>query len=407
MDFIFSSGSVFSFLLAAVITFFNYITIFEHFWAILYSLIIFIYALMKLKGTIINKLFSAIIPIIIMIISSAFITNFYSVLFGIPFEAILSERSLPRAAAVVSAQLLIIYLMMISMKILKKEQRDTKLNMGEWILIISLLGISMLISAVLNFTSLENVSLKVHYYIVLIFLGILLVNIIVFYMVLGLSRANSIRHQNQLLKIKQEYNQQYISNANAEFEVIRKIRHDFRNNISAVYQLVEDDKKSEALEYMEAYITRLSEKESFIKTNNSVVNAVINSKLSAAKSYGINIVCICISDFTGIADLDLCSLLSNVLDNAVSACKSCLSESKRIYINISADEFKYDFCVKNTIPASILKYNPMLLTDNNDKKEHGFGVKIIRSIADKYDGKVDFYEESDEFCCRIILKKGI
>ena len=206
---------------------------------------------------------------------------------------------------------------------------------------------------------------------------------------------------------RQEYNQQYISSANAEYEVIRRIRHDFKDNISAVYRLVEEDRKQEALKYMKEYLAELAEKEVFIKTNNPVVNAVINSKLSAAKSYGINIVCICISDFSGIADLDLCSLLSNILDNAISACKSCLPESKRIYMNISADEYKYDFCVKNTISTSVLKNNPKLLTDKRNKKEHGLGVKIIKSITEKYEGKVDFYEESDEFCCRVILKKGI
>ncbi len=406
-NFIFSSGTVFSLILAAVITFFNYITIFEHFWALLYSVIIFIYAIIKLNGTIINKAFSAIIPIFIMIISSAFITNFISVLFGIPFETILSGESLPRTLTLVSAQLIIVYLQMVSLKILNKGENNSSLNVQEWIIILSLLGISIFISAVLNFISLEGVSKRGHYFVVLIFFGVLLVNIMILYIVSNLSRANNVRHENQLLKLREEYNQQYISSANAEYEVIRRIRHDFKDNISAVYRLVEEDRKQEALKYMKGYLAELAEKEVFIKTNNPVVNAVINSKLSAAKSYGINIVCICISDFSGITDLDLCSLLSNILDNAVSACKSCLSESKRIYMNISADEYKYDFCVKNTISTSVLKNNPKLLTDKRNKKEHGLGVKIIKSISEKYEGKVDFYEESDEFCCRVILKKGI
>ena len=406
-NFIFSSGTIFSLILAAVITFFNYVTIFEHFWALLYSVIIFVYATIKLKGTIINKAFSAIIPIFIMIIASAFITNFFSVLFGIPFESILSGESFPRMVTLVSAQLIIIYLQMVSLKILNKGENNSSLNVQEWIIILSLLGISILISAVLNFISLEGVSKRGHYFVVLIFFGVLLVNIMILYIVSNLSRANNVRHENQLLKLRQEYNQQYISSANAEYEVIRRIRHDFKDNISAVYRLVEEDRKQEALKYMKEYLAELAEKEVFIKTNNPVVNAVINSKLSAAKSYGINIVCICISDFSGIADLDLCSLLSNILDNAISACKSCLPESKRIYMNISADEYKYDFCVKNTISTSVLKNNPKLLTDKRNKKEHGLGVKIIKSIAEKYEGKVDFYEESDEFCCRVILKKGI
>lgn len=406
-NFIFSIGSIFGLILASVITFFNYITIFEHFWALLYSLVIFIYAVLKLKGSTINKLFSAILPILIMIISSAFITNFFSVLFGISFEEILSVGGIPRATAIISAQLMIIYLMMLSLKIMKSERSNNTLNAREWILILSLLAISILISAVLNFISLEGGSRKGHYYIVLIFLGILLINIIAFYIVLGLSKANNVRNENQLLKIKQEYCQQYVSNANAEYEVIRKIRHDYKDNISTVYNLVEEGQKDEALEYMRSYLSDLTETESIITTNNPVVNVVINSKLSAAKSYGINVVCICISDFSDINDLDLCSLVSNMLENAISACKICSIESKRIYLNISSDEYKYDFCVKNTIQSSVLKSNPHLLTIKNNKQEHGLGVGIIKSIAEKYDGKVDFYEEKNEFCCRVILKKGV
>ncbi len=402
-QFIFSYGSAYSLLLAGTITFFNQITVFEHLWALLYVLIVFIYAVHKLKGSIIEKIFSATLPVLIMAISSAFATNFISTLFDMPLEEIISEKSVPRFIVVVSSQFSILYLSAFSMKILKKNGNN-RLNIREWLLILSVFLISIIISAFLNFVVLNSDSVN-NQYIIFAFLGILIINIIVVFIVGDLSKMNNLKYENELLKIKREYSRQYTSDSNTEYEVIRKLRHDFKDNWSAVYELIAQNKNDAALKFIDEYIDELSEKETLINTNNEIVNAVINVKLSAAKSYGINVICMCISDFSGISDLDLCSLLSNMLENAVTACKLCLNPNKRIYVNISADEFKYEFCVKNTIEVSVLQKNPKLITTKENKTAHGMGMKIIRSIALKYYGKVDCYEENDEFCCYVELKR--
>lgn len=402
-QFICSCGSAYSLLLAGTITLFNQITVFEHLWALLYVLIVFIYALHKLNGSIIEKIFSATLPVLIMAVSATFSTNFISTLFNMPLEAIISEKSVPRFIVVVSAQFSILYLSVFSMKILKKNGNN-RLNIREWLLILSVFLISIIISAFLNFVVMNSGSVN-NQYIIFAFLGILVINIIVVFIVGDLSKMNNLKYENELLKIKQEYSRQYISDSNTEYEVIRKLRHDFKDNWSAVYELIAQNKNDAALKFIDEYIGELSEKETLINTNNEIVNAVINVKLSAAKSYGINVICICVSDFSEISDLDLCSLLSNMLENAVTACKLCQNPSKRIYVNISSDEFKYEFCVKNTIETSILQKNPKLITTKENKKVHGLGIRIIRSIAEKYYGKVDCYEENDEFCCYVMLKR--
>lgn len=404
--FIKSSGVLFSFLLASVITFFNYVTFFEHLWALLYSGVIFLYAFFKLRGSIVNKILSSIIPILIMIISSAFISNFYSVLFGMTLEEILSQNSFPRFIAILSTQIMIVYLLMISLKLFKKNENNS-LNLKEGMLIFSVLLISIIISTFLNLISLQIRSIDERYFIVLSFLGIVIINILVFYIVVDLSKMNTAIRENEVLKLKQEYSQQYITSANSQYEVIKKLRHDFKNNMAVVNELIQQKNNEKALEYTKEYLDELSETEPLIKTNNDIVNAIINSKLSAAKTYGINVICMCVTDFSDINDVDLCSLLSNILDNAITACKNCQIDSKRIFINIISDEYKYVFCVKNSIPESVLQHNPDLITTKSDKDNHGMGVKIIRSIAAKYDGKVDYYEEDKEFCCSVILKRKL
>ena len=403
-NFLQSRSLIFVVLMSVSITVVNYITIFEHFGLLIYVMILFIYAMKELHGKLIEKIFSAVLPILIIIISSAFISNFYASLFRIKLDVILSQNNFPRFIALISTQFVMVYLLMISLKILKKKENNS-LNIRECMLIGIILLISIAVSTFLNIISFRNPTLIGHDLIVLAFLGLLIINITVFYLVVDLSKINITVRENEALKIKNEYSQQYISSANTQFDVIKKLRHDFKDNMSLIYELIQKGNSNKAISYMNKYFKELSSTENFIKTNNEIVNAVVNSKLSVAKSYGINIICMCISDFNGINDMDLCSLLSNLLENAITACKSCDKDSKRIYINISSDKYRYVFSVKNTIQNSVLQSNPNLITTKDNKVEHGLGVKIIKGIALKYNGKVDFYEENDEFCCNVILKR--
>ena len=115
--------------------------------------------------------------------------------------------------------------------------------------------------------------------------------------------------------------------------------------------------------------------------------------------------CITVSDFDGINELDLCDLLSNILENAVTACRNMPEISNRfICLEISQDGSIYYFLVKNSIAESVLSYNPNLETTKIDKNVHGLGTAIIKDIANKYNGRYDFYELDNTFCCSVVLK---
>lgn len=90
-----------------------------------------------------------------------------------------------------------------------------------------------------------------------------------------------------------------------------------------------------------------------------------------------------------------------MFDNAIKA--SANSADKLINLDITWDNASLLVTMKNTIDSSVLKINPELRSDNNDTKSHGYGTKIIREIAAKYNGFTDFYEENNMFCCNIIL----
>jgi sensor histidine kinase regulating citrate/malate metabolism len=88
-----------------------------------------------------------------------------------------------------------------------------------------------------------------------------------------------------------------------------------------------------------------------------------------------------------------------MLDNAVEACLACPDgEERYIEVSIIADKESLTVITKNSFNSEVVKKNPQLRSTKNDEAEaHGFGVRTIKSIAERYQGKSEFYEEKDLF----------
>lgn len=400
-----SPAIIYAVILATVMSVVNMITVFEHFWVLVYIVIMLIYIILSLCGTNLQKLFAALFPSVIMSIVSSFVANFSVVIFETDLYTMLSCNNIERFTAMIATQLLILYSNIFALKLLKSHKNDGGLVITEWIFISLVLGISITIGALLNLIALDSSSRNGRIYTVVVFAGVILINIVVCYLVVDLGKKNETVKENEMLKLTQEYSRQYAKNSAIEYDVIRKLRHDFKDSFSVLYTLLSNGNIENAMQLIKENIDATEKMMTFVKTDNDVVNAVINAKLSSAKSLGIDSTCLSIMSFEGIEDLDLCRLLANMLENAVTACVNSNVKEKQIYLKISSDDYNYTFYLKNTISGSVISVNPALTTTKDQKCDHGFGIQIIRDIANKYNGRCDFYEEDNCFCCNVILQR--
>lgn len=175
---------------------------------------------------------------------------------------------------------------------------------------------------------------------------------------------------------------------------------------AAMQALIKNGKLSEAEALAEKQTEHLSKIETVINIENDFLNAILNSKLSFAKSKNIDILCSIENDISGIEDTDLCNLLGNLLDNAILAAEKCDPELRLIEFKISLMGSKLVIIVRNSINASVLKENPGLISTKPNYSEHGFGIKTIKSIVEKYNGTFDFYEEGLTFISRVELYRN-
>lgn len=116
-------------------------------------------------------------------------------------------------------------------------------------------------------------------------------------------------------------------------------------------------------------------------------------------SVGYNIMC---SLDNCMEDDDLVSLLGNVLDNAMEACEH-VQRRKEIYLEVKKARSYLLLTVKNTISKPVLNNNPELKSTKEDKINHGFGIKNVKKIVEKYNGFVTYDEKDDKFICKTML----
>ena len=195
-------------------------------------------------------------------------------------------------------------------------------------------------------------------------------------------------------------------NQRAEIERLhentRRLKHDMKNHIMVAVSYLNSGDIEQAKDYLSDVLDNLNKSYSYIQTGNSVMNYIINSKLENAHRKGIEFKAeIENLPFEKMGSVDFSALLSNILDNAVEASEK--SESKFIYVAILKKRAYDTILVKNSIDASVLERNPKLLSSKKDSEQHGYGVKQIKAIAEKYDGIVDIYEEDNMFCVNVMI----
>lgn len=216
-----------------------------------------------------------------------------------------------------------------------------------------------------------------------------------------LHRQQQTELENSQMKMQLKYQAKYADSVQRQEETVCKLRHDLKTTISALRNFQINRKYDEMGEYLQAYDKTLSATESIVNTNQSFVNAILNTKISYAKEQGIICSCHSPKQLPEFAGEDYCSLLGNLLDNAIEA--SVTLKKPEITVTLDYCGTRLNVIIKNRIELSVLENNPNLHTTKRRKHGHGYGIETIKEIAKKYHGSADFYESDGWFIAAVDL----
>lgn len=186
-------------------------------------------------------------------------------------------------------------------------------------------------------------------------------------------------------------------------EELRLFRHDMKNRMLVIHQLAKKEQNENIEEYTASMIEKLDHLTKYSETGNDLVDDLINYKLSIAQKKGIKIdVRIELPYKMTITEDDFVIIMSNLLDNAIEASEK-VKKDKFIKLIIKYEKGCIFICIRNRYAGKILLEDENIVTSKRDNRHHGFGLKSVKEIVEKYHGIVEITYEEDIFSVDIFI----
>ena len=386
------------------LSFVNFMVPFEGIGIIISILIIYIYSLLNLKGTFMQKMFWSIFVMLLIMGITAVVLSIEGCIIGKGYLNLVIQKDLYRFVGVVVIQIVLFYLTRFMIKRTKKDSTYS-LKWNEWFVlliipVISIFTMSFVSLIIINIE--EQLSPMQHIFSILSILGILMTNSLVYVLYVNMQKDHAKQLEYSILQQAFKSQEKSVEETKILYQSVRSIRHDLKQHFQVALTMLHSGKINEAVDYMEKYNdTVLDGISNKVFCDNDVVNYIINSKSKICSDRHIKIYIYIANEIPEFSDLDLCVLLGNALDNAIEGVSG--DGNNEIYLELRNVDNFFMISVKNTITNSVLEYNPNLISTKNEKEVHGLGILSMKEVVQKYNGSIEFYESDNKFCCDMLL----
>lgn len=234
---------------------------------------------------------------------------------------------------------------------------------------------------------------------------------IIVFLVIGILLVfyhRSSNHYQELAKMNQnllESKERYYQMVLEKEEETRRFRHDISSHVTCVKQLLRDNNVQGAKAYLEELGGALGELRLKHQTGNTLVNVIVNDM--CAKYPDV------ILDWEGflpaetrLSNMDMCTIFSNLLENAFYAASSCGSKGK-VDVMVKTVAGALSVIIENDKKGDIAEEKGRFLTQKEDKKNHGFGTRNVRDCIAKNDGTVNFEYTEEKFRVTVTLINAV
>lgn len=205
--------------------------------------------------------------------------------------------------------------------------------------------------------------------------------------------------QNRLIALQMR-SQDEVNNM---YQNILSLKHDMNNHLHTISGYMQVGEYAKAQEYAGRIAGEVSKIKSF-HSGNAVVDALIGSKTALAEMNGIRVDAdLAVPSELKITDGDLTVMIGNLYDNAIDANLKVEDMDKRfIQIKILFDGGNLLLMFENAATGEDRSGNTNAWTTTKaDSSTHGFGIKNIDRIVQRYGGYCERELKDMVFRCRI------
>ena len=224
-------------------------------------------------------------------------------------------------------------------------------------------------------------------------------NTIFLLMATSLNRNARLRQENQLLSLKQ----QRYENLKTAIEEARQARHDMRHHLNHISMLAEENDMETLKAYLAQTVSRIPDLDMHF-CENRAADSVLGYYCALAKREGIPFSAqIDLPQTLPVDEIDMCLVLSNLLENALEASLRTVPVRRWMKVNayVHAERLLL-MQVENACDGEIKETNGVFRSSK--RKGNGIGIQSVRHIAEKNGGASTFACQDGVFCAKIMLR---
>ena len=179
------------------------------------------------------------------------------------------------------------------------------------------------------------------------------------------------------------------------------LRHDMRHFLRGLAALIEEGHIDEALEHIDELCETNDRTAVRRYCANDTVNIVLSSFSSDINRNGITAdLRAAVPESVHVADVDLFSVLSNALDNAIVAASAAPQGKRFVDLDLRCEDGQLLLLVSNTFGRPPRMVDGMPVAGHTG---HGFGTKSIKLAVERMDGNCQFRIHGDRFELRAVM----
>lgn len=203
--------------------------------------------------------------------------------------------------------------------------------------------------------------------------------------------------------IERAYYQQTVE----ELQKLNQTKKSYREQLEELYAMLWQEEDESKIQHA------LDDSDSQIKNSrlrryceNAIVNAILSVKIQAAQKKDITCQVECaVPEDIALPPIDLCSLFTNLMDNAIEACEKIEGKERILSIKCGMRGGYLAIKTENSYEGQIKRRNGRIQTSKDDMKNHGYGLRLIEQIAKEHAGSVTI-KEDDLFRVTVVLQEN-
>ncbi len=234
---------------------------------------------------------------------------------------------------------------------------------------------------------------------IMMFVLLILLCVILYYIVNALIRKAEAEDRNRIFEMQEK---QYES-LQRYLDADAKARHDFRQTICTLKELSSEKDLAAIDAYLSRYIETLPQKETADYCRDHALNALLNHYVRRAEQEHIRTeIKTDLPETLYIDSVDLCSVIGNILDNAIAACRDVPEDRRFIRLVVSEEQGgELYIAASNSFGGKLRQKKGRYLSTH--KGGNGIGLASIAATAERYGGTADYSHDDDAFYSDVML----